>query len=91
MNGKADIMNELEFEVLDQIYFVESFAKIQQVVEVDEITLKNTLKIMIEKGWVKCFLNQFSEVVSTTEDFEENFRDYYYLATKEGLLAHNSR
>jgi hypothetical protein len=28
MNGKADIMNELEFEVLDQIYFVESFANV---------------------------------------------------------------
>jgi hypothetical protein len=53
--------------------------------------LKNTLKAMIEKGWVKCFLNQFSEVVSSTEGFEDNFRNYYYLATKEGLLAHNSR
>lgn len=91
MNGKADIMNELEFEVLDQIYFVESFAKIQQAVKTDETTLKNTLKAMIEKGWVKCFLNHFSEVVSSTEGFEDNFRNYYYLATKEGLLAHNSR
>lgn len=91
MNGKTDTMNELEFEVLDQIYFVESFAKIQQAVKTDETTLKNTLKTMIEKDWVKCFLNQFSEVVSSTEGFEDNFRNYYYLATKEGLLAHNSR
>ncbi len=91
MNGKTDIMNELEFEILDQIYFVESFAKIQQAVGADEITLKNTLKTMIEKGWVKCFLNHFSDVVISTENFEENFRNYYYLATKEGLLAHNSR
>lgn len=84
-------MNELEFEILDQIYFVESFDKIQQATNIDENTLKNTLKTMIEKGWVKCFLNQFSEIITDTKDFEENYKKYYYLATKEGLLIHNSR
>ncbi|MCS6796335.1 MAG: transporter [Raineya sp.] len=84
-------MNELEFEILDQIYFVESFEKIRQAVGIEAETLKQTLKTMIEKGWVKCFLNHFSEVVMDTENFEENYQNYYYLATKEGLLAHNSR
>jgi len=84
-------MTNLEFEILDEIYFVESFANLQKKIDTNEQTLKNTLKQMIEKGWVKCFANQYTEVVFDTHSFEEKYQIYHYLATKEGLLAHNSR
>jgi len=46
---------------------------------------------MIEKGWIKCFANQYTEVIFDTHSFEEEHQIYHYLATKEGFLAHNSR
>jgi DNA-binding MarR family transcriptional regulator len=84
-------MTDLEFEVLDQLYFVESFRKIQEELALDTETLKDVLKQMIEKGWVKCFSDHYNEVVMDTKQFEEKYTSYQYLATKEGLLAHNSR
>jgi len=84
-------MTNLEFEVLDQLYFVESFSKVKEELALEEELLKNTLKEMIEKGWVKCFLDHYTEVVMDTKQFEEKYTLYQYLATKEGLLAHNSR
>lgn len=84
-------MTDLEFDILDEIYFVESFASIQSKLNIDAQSLKASLKNMIEKGWVKCFANQYTEVVFDTHSFEEKYQIYHYLATKEGLLAHNSR
>jgi DNA-binding HxlR family transcriptional regulator len=84
-------MTDLEFEILDEIYFVESFENLQKKLEIEKQVLKDTLKQMIEKGWVKCFANQYTEVVFDTHSFEEKYQIYHYLATKEGLLAHNSR
>ncbi|MFN3315695.1 MAG: transporter [Raineya sp.] len=81
----------MEFDILDEIYFVETFENIRQKLNINSQTLKETLKSMIEKGWVKCFANQYTEVIFDTRSFEENYQVYHYLATKEGLLAHNSR
>jgi DNA-binding MarR family transcriptional regulator len=84
-------MTNLEFEVLDQLYFVESFQKIKEELNLEEDSLKNVLKDMIEKGWIKCFADRYTEVIMDTKQFEEKYHLYQYLATKEGLLAHNSR
>lgn len=84
-------MTDLEFDILDEIYFVETFENLHLKLNINAQTLKETLKSMIEKGWVKCFANQYTEVILDTSFFEEYYQVYYYLATKEGLLAHNSR
>ena len=84
-------MNDLEFDILDEIYFVESFESIQHRLNIDTQILKESLKKMINKGWIKCFANQYTEVIFDTHSFEEKYQIYHYLATKEGLLAHNSR
>ncbi|GAB4123478.1 MAG: hypothetical protein OHK0045_16100 [Raineya sp.] len=84
-------MTDLEFDILDEIYFVESFESIRHRLNVDTHLLKETLKKMIEKGWVKCFANAYTEVIAETNSFEEKYHTYQYLATKEGLLVHNSR
>ncbi len=84
-------MNDLEFDILDEIYFVESFERIQHRLGIDAYSLKEALKKMIEKGWVKCFANGYTEIIADTHSFEEKYQTYQYLATKEGLLVHNSR
>jgi hypothetical protein len=84
-------MNDLEFDILDELYFVTPFDRLQQTLQMDEAALKPALYELIGKGWVKCFHPGSIEVVTEELHYEENFRRYHYLATKAGLLAHNSR
>ena len=84
-------MSELEYDVLDELYFVQSFKALMQLTDLEEGELKPILKGLIEKGWVRCFLNVTDEVFAESLDFELEFRDYHYLASKAGLLAHNGK
>jgi hypothetical protein len=49
------------------------------------------LRSLMGKGWVKCLHTQTDEEIYDLENFEEEFKNYNYLATKAGLLAHNRR
>jgi hypothetical protein len=83
-------MSDLEFDILDELYFVQSFSELQKKLSLDEKELKNGLMILLQKTWIKCFEPNRENVLETeTLNFEENFRSLHYLATKEGLLQHN--
>lgn len=84
-------MSDLEFVVLDELYFVQHFKELLKLTELEEHELKKTLQVLINKNWVKCFKDAATEVGSDELDFELEFRNYYYLASKDGLLAHNGR
>jgi len=84
-------MTDLEFDVLDELYFVIPFRHLQDELELDELSLKEVLHSLLHKGWIKCFLNASEEAVSSEIDFENKYKDYFYLASKQGLLAHNGR
>ncbi|WKN32589.1 hypothetical protein PZB74_04430 [Porifericola rhodea] len=84
-------MTDHEFDVLDELYFVTSFTQLSEEVGLTEDVLKETLQQLLDKGWVKCFLNASEEAVESKIDFKKNYKDYFYLASKAGLLAHNGR
>lgn len=85
-------MNDLEFDILDELYFVQHFEVIQKELEINQEALKSTLQAMWQKGWVKLFHSVEEEIIEQEAvNFETNYQTYYYLATKEGLLAHNSK
>lgn len=84
-------MSDEEFDVMDELYFVQSFNYLIQELEMSAEELKEVLKTLLSKGWVKCFYNMNDEVFEDKLDFDNEFKDYYYLATKPGLLAHNGR
>jgi hypothetical protein len=84
-------MTDTEFDVLDELYFVQSFAALQQVLVMPEFELKDVLQGLMKKGWIKCFKSAAEELPAEEVYFENEFKNYYYLATKAGLLAHNSR
>lgn len=84
-------MSDAEFDVMDELYFVQPFNYLIEELEMPAIDLKDVLKSLIEKGWVKCLYNMNDEVFEDKLDIENEFQDYYYLATKTGLLAHNGR
>jgi hypothetical protein len=46
---------------------------------------------MIKKGWVRFYKNNTDEILGEDLKFENNYKNYYYLASKAGLLAHNSK
>lgn len=84
-------MTDLEFEVMDELYFVISFADLQAKLDLNEAVLKNVLGDLVEKNYVKCFQTISDELPHHQVDYESNYRIYHYLASKEGLFAHNSR
>jgi hypothetical protein len=84
-------MSELEFEVLDELYFIISFEALFKNVACSQEQLVSCLQDLLDKGWIKLVEPLESEQL-TPESFnivEDPFR-YHYLATKEGLKAHNS-
>jgi hypothetical protein len=85
-------MTDLEFDVLDELYFVQPFADLQQSLdsELDLKVLVQTLYDLEQKGWVKCLHPNRDEPIAAEElDIINQYAQYCYLATKAGLMAHN--
>ncbi|MEM7548526.1 MAG: transporter [Bacteroidota bacterium] len=82
-------MTDLEFDILDELYFVISYSDLQNASEVEDADLIQVLYEMILKGWVRCFENASDEIEIEEDTFRAHYRDYYYLASKKGLMIHN--
>ena len=81
----------MEYDVLDELYFVMSFSELRTTLELEADELKNVLRTLLRRDWIKCFRNQTDEVDAPEVDFERNYQNYFYLATKSGLLSHHGR
>ena len=84
-------MTDQEFDVLDELYFVQSFEEVKDITGMEAGELKQVLAHLLEKGWIRCMESRDVGPDSGKLDFEGNHQQYFYLATKAGLLAHNSR
>jgi hypothetical protein len=84
-------MNDLEFEILDELYFIQSFEELKAATKYPVSEIKKTLGLLLEKGWIKCFFPLEREIPFEQKNFEDNFNKYFYIATKAGLLAHNGK
>ncbi|WP_420385757.1 hypothetical protein [Roseivirga sp.] len=84
-------MSDAEFDVLDELYFVQPFSYLTEELDMDEEELKQVLFNLLKKGYVKCFFNMNDEVFEDKMNFDADYQSYYYLASKQGLLAHNGR
>ena len=84
-------MTETEDLIIDQLYFVTPFATLNKELHLDDDKIGPELWSLIAKGWVKCFKDPENEIQVTAEEFNNNFRNYHYLASKQGLLEHNRR
>lgn len=83
-------MTDIEYDIIDELYFVISFEDLLRNVSIEEKVLVYQLKEMINKEWVRCFINISGDEPSKELDFENQYKNYYYLASKEGLKAHNT-
>lgn len=82
-------MTDNEFNVLDELYFVHTFEHLKKELGFTDDLIISTLKILRDKGWVK-FLKDVDAEWEHDNLSVEDFEKSYFLATKSGLLAHNS-
>ena len=84
-------MSDLEFDVLDELYFVQSYNELGKTTGFEDDLLKKVLKKLLNKKWIKCLSSMTEDIPYEEVDFDKDFRSIFYLATKSGLLAHNSQ
>ncbi|MGB3585633.1 MAG: transporter [Tunicatimonas sp.] len=84
-------MTDQEFDVLDELYFVIPFEELLEAVDMEEAELYSILKELLKKKWVKCYRDHSEELLPHEVEIDHQYKEYSYLATKIGLLAHNGR
>lgn len=83
-------MTEDEFDVLDELYFVLSFTELVDASGFEKQKLVPVLDSLYKKGWLKVYRDMDQEEAPDKTDIFKKHDSYLYLASKKGLLAHNS-
>jgi len=83
-------MSDLEYEVLDELYFIQSFNHLKDTLQWDTQMLRETIEKLLQKDWVRCYTTPTNELFGDEIDIETKYHTYFYLASKSGLFAHNS-
>lgn len=86
-------LSDIDFDILNSIYFVEPFEKILEEVNAPAKIVADCLKQLIAKKMVVAmrFDEEKQDYVKSFIYDADDMHAYSYLATKEGLLAHNGR
>lgn len=82
-------MTDGEFDLLDELYFVQPFGYLHESLGWTERMLLETLQSAYNKGYIKCLYSPDEEVFESFDMFEKG-RNLYFLATKKGLMEHNA-
>lgn len=82
-------MSETEFDLLDELYFVQTYEFIKNSLGWTDDLLLETLDSLYKGGMIKCLVTPDSERFDSVDIFSEG-KNLYYLATKKGLMAHNT-
>lgn len=83
-------MTNIEFDILDELYFIQSYDFLVRTLKLNDKLLKKSLRDLIARGWVTCYSSPSEELAFESDEFEKDYCNYHYLATKAGLMAHNS-
>ncbi|ANQ49209.1 hypothetical protein KMW28_07025 [Flammeovirga yaeyamensis] len=83
-------MTEKEYELIDELYFVTAFDDLQNELNWTAEDLVNVLRSCIESDWIRCYSAPDIELELSEVNIDDNFKDYLYLASKKGLLKHNT-
>jgi hypothetical protein len=86
-------LTDLQFRILDSLYFVEPFETILAEAGAPENLVAADLRALISRRWVQAmhFDPKAQDYVSSAIYDTSDLRAYRYLATKEGLLVHSGR
>ncbi len=85
-------LSDLERDILNSVYFVEPFENILEEVNLPAPIVADGIKTLIHKKMIVAMRwdEAKMEYVRSFIYDSDNMKAYSYLATKEGLLAHNS-
>jgi len=83
-------MTDDEFEVLDELYFVQTFHELIKLTGKEAEELKRILSVLYDKGWIRVFKEVDEEIPVEETDWIHHAERYIFLASKEGLMAHNT-
>lgn len=83
-------MTDLEFDIIDELYFLQPYEHLVRTLKLEDAILKDVLAALVRKGWIKCYSSPTKEVQFEKSAFEQEYWNYHYLASKAGLLEHNS-
>ena len=84
-------MTDIEYDILDELYFVTPYSELQEQTGFEDGELKLNLSSLIKGGLVKVYRTIDEELESEEAGLSDNYRSYYYLASKKGLFEHNQR
>jgi DNA-binding HxlR family transcriptional regulator len=82
-------MNDFEFDLLDELYFVQHYNDLKRALGWEDELIINTLQALFDKELIKCYISHDQEVFHD-QRITEKGNTYYYLASKKGLMLHNS-
>ena len=83
-------MNEEEFDLMDELYFVQPYEYLLNTLDWEDALLLKTLQMLFSKGYIKCLDDPDKERFTAVDIIKEG-KGLYFLATKKGLMAHNTR
>ena len=82
-------MSENEFDLMDELYFVQHYSYLKGVLGWEDQIMLETLSLLHDQGLIKCLRSPDEEIFSAV-NFTEEGKSLYYLATKKGLMVHNT-
>lgn len=84
-------MTNTQFQILDELYFVTGFTALAGALGMSAARLKPELDELWQEGWIKVlFPNPDTEILPQDRPVGLDLGACYFLATKAGLLAHNT-
>ncbi|WP_339870276.1 hypothetical protein [uncultured Algoriphagus sp.] len=82
-------MDDQEFDLMDELYFVQPYGYLLETLNWEENLILSTLHSLFSQGYIKCLDDPDSERFGEVDILKEG-KDLYFLATKKGLMAHNT-
>jgi hypothetical protein len=87
------VLSDLEYLILDELYFVSSYQEILEKVGCDGELFKVTLKGLLEKGLVTQmnYNTDLKDFIKPGDADSNELSHSHFVATRQGLIVHNSR
>jgi hypothetical protein len=83
-------MNDLEIDLMDELYFVQSYQEVKNALNWEDENLQTHLLALNQKEFIKILVNHDEEYPHKIVDVNSvPWNELYFLATKKGLLEHN--
>jgi hypothetical protein len=84
-------MTDNEYDLLEELYFIRSWQDLTDSLGWPRHLLIAQLHNLYMNGWLRCVALLDGDTPPTNPDIIHTPEEYHYVASKEGLKAHNTR